>query len=267
MRFRDYCALQALNISSLLYVDRSPKHYKHYTEHGRPDSTTLAIGRAAHTGALEPHQFLREYALWPAENGQRRGKKYVAFATANAGKTILTEKEYDLAQAMASAVRTDPLAMRHLAPPGETEVTIQWEVDGRPAKSRIDFLGESIVDLKTCANASQRAFGRAAVDHHYDVRGAWYQDAVEHDRGIKLPVVFIAVEKTPPHDVVVWRAPDHVLEDGRAKYQELLETLRKCEERDEWPGQSGGQEQDLELPYRRIPNVKNLIINGQLFPV
>lgn len=265
----DYNALQGHNFSTLKEFARSPLHYQHRLTTPRPDTYSLSFGHASHVAVLEPERFLREYVLWQAkdEDGKtrhRRGKVWEAFQAANPGKTIIRDEEYDQAIALKDAVRADDVAMRYLAA-GRPEVALTWTdaETGLPCKGRIDWEGKVdgypvIVDLKSARDPGQRAFGRSCAIYQYHVQLAFYADGYEAATGKFPRVVIVAVESTPPHDVVTYIVPAEILEIGRDEYRKWLVRFQECTRDRTWFGSGNGIEQTLSLPAWAVPEEEGL---------
>lgn len=301
MAFGEYLRIAAVNVSSLLHMRTSPKHYRHYLEHGRADTDTYRIGRATHTAILENEQFLRDYCMWnrdqrdafeellvstgskkpartrtpsPKPAGAERepartGAAWDAFQAANAKRTILTQAQYDLAIAMRDAVRGHRRARHYLEQPGQREVTFTFThpMTGLPCKLRIDWLCSAIIDIKTAADGEPEAFGRNAGSLAYHVRAAFYQDGLYEATGERLPVKLIAVEKRAPHDVVVHNVRDDDIAAGRGQYEALLGRVLECRRTDVWPGIAEDDELELQIkPWHRSPGGDgdglDLVIDG-----
>jgi hypothetical protein len=260
----DYDALPGHNFSTLKELARSPLHYQHRLTTPRPDTPSLQFGHGSHVAVLEPERFIREFALWQGKDAdgktrQRRGKAWDAFQAEHTGRIILTESDYDRAIALKDAVRADEIAMRYLAA-GRPEVALTWTdtETGLPCKGRIDWEGKAdgypaIVDLKSARDPSPRAFGLACARYSYHVQLAFYTDGYEQATGKRPRVVIVAVESTPPHDVVTYSVPADVLEVGRGEYRKWLAKIQECTERRTWFGCGNGFEQTLVLPAWAAP--------------
>lgn len=240
----DYFALPALNISRLKELKRSPLHYRHALTHPKT-SAAMTLGTAAHCATLEPERFCRDYVTWckRTESGRtapRTGKAWESFVAEFGDRTILTEDEAELAANIAASVRGDPVAMKYLEA-GEPEVTMQWELDGRPCKGRADWIttrdGEPvIVGLKTARDCRNHVFSTVAAQLGYGMQWAWYFDGYQAITGRDARMIEIVVESKPPHAVVVYVITEDILAQGREDYQDLMRVLADCEARDEWPG-------------------------------
>lgn len=256
----EYIALEAMNISRLKELRRSPQHYLHALDH-RKETDALTLGIAAHVAVLEPERFASQFAVWNrrTESGRaapRNGKWWDAFQLEHAGRSILTDDEAMLAQAIAHAVRFDETANQYLAA-GDPEVTLQWEIDGRPVKGRVDWLTSiagrpHIVGLKTARDCRHFAFGSQAAKLDYGMQWSWYFDGYVALKGEIPRMIEIVVESEPPHAVATYVICDDILLQGRDNYRELLKVLAECEASGEWPGPVVG-EQILTLPTWYYP--------------
>ena len=82
---------------------------------------------------------------------------------------------------------------------------------------------------------------------------AFYADGYEAITGKSPGVAVPTVENTAPHDVVTHIMPPDVLDVGREVYGELLDKLKVCQERDEWPGLGADGEHIWVLPPWAVP--------------
>ena len=165
---------------------------------------------------LEPERFAKDFAIWDRklDNGRaapRNGKVWDAFKDLHAERTILTADEGETAQAIAKAVRFDETANKYLAL-GDPEASLQWEIDGRPCKGRVDWIttmdgSPVLVGLKTTRDCRLFAFGSQAAKLDYAIQWSWYADGYERITG-KIPrMIEIVVESAPPFAVgtyIIW---------------------------------------------------------------
>lgn len=239
----DYCAVDAVNWSTLKHMRLSAKHYRYRLQNPIPDTARLILGRAVHTAVLEPDQFPLQYVVF--DGSRRAGKAFDEFAEVNEGRTILKRDEYDTALAIRDAVRNHPTAGELLY--GQSEVTVEWtDADtGICCKGRIDHvnLDGALVDLKSTKSVDMHEFERTSAQMLYHAQLAFYRRGLGTEHNPRI----IAVEAEPPHDVVVYRLTDDALLEGDALVSELLHKLANCRQSDKWPGRFSG-EQDLTLP-------------------
>jgi hypothetical protein len=254
----DYDRIQAMSITRLKEMRRSPQHYQHALAHPK-ESDALTLGIATHVAVLEPERFVKDFATWDRRTAAdamapRRGQFWDEFCEAHAGRTILTPNERDTAQAIAKAVRGSPLAMRYLES-GDPEVTMEWTLgeglDARKCKGRVDWVtaiaGERyIVGFKTARDCRHFQFASQAAKLGYHLQWAWYADAYQRVKG-PAKVIEIVAESEPPHAVAVYRIPADIIMQGRDEYGSLLEQLAFCEGHGDWPGPQPTEE-DLSLP-------------------
>lgn len=251
----DYRAIDAINITLLKELKRSPLHFQHARQHPRA-SAPMTLGTAAHCAALEPERFARDYAVWSSRTASgrmspRTGKAWEEFCARHTGRAILTEDEADEALSIAAAVRGDPVASKYLES-GEPEVSLTWTLGERACKGRVDWLtlhdGEPvIVGLKTARDCRPFVLGSAAAKLSYTAQWAWYHDGYRAITGREARMIEIVVESAAPHAVVVYVIPDEILDYGRDEYESLLHQLAVCEASGLWPGPAE-TEQVLSLP-------------------
>lgn len=249
--FSAYCRLDAVNWSSLKYLDQSPLHYRwHQDNPDDHDTPSRRLGRATHTLALDPESFERTYAVY---DGARRGTNdYKAFEAANVGRDILKATEFDEARAIAAAVQSHPV----LAPYREGaryELTATWTdaATGLRCKARPDWLpgsGDVLIDLKTSTTIDGRRFGNLAARMGYHCQLAHYKAGLEACGHPVERVVLVAVESAAPYDVAVFELDNDALQAGREKVDELLARLAECQASGRWPGRYEA-ERALELPF------------------
>ena len=252
MAAEDYFALDAVSASDLKALMRSPLYYQHYKAKGIKATPAMQLGTAAHMAILEPERFASDCVMW--DGAVRRGKVWDAFCEQYADKTILTVSEYDACCSMAAAVRKHEGAVSWLTG-GNPEVVLRWDYDGEgsmPCKCRIDWMpaGAGIVDLKTTADPSPRAFSRTAANLNYHMQLAWYRRGYRAVKRTDLcPVKILAVQNQAPWDVVFYDVPEEVLARGDELCDEAVDLLGRCEASGNWFGADGGTgEQTLWLP-------------------
>ena len=246
MTAAEYFGLKAISATLLKHMSKSPAHARAFEEGLFESTASQDAGTLAHLLTLEPQKLGAQVAVW--EEGDRRGKAWQAFKEANATKLIIKPDELAEAQAKARAVRAHPEAAKLLTQ-GEAEVTIRWEVDGLPAKSRLDWLksSEAIVDLKFSKDSSVSGYPREALRYGLPLQAAFYTDAVKAKTGLELPFYVVACEPGPVFAVTVFRVPLDVIEFGRSQYRKALRQYEWCREKNEWPAYSTGIV-DLQLP-------------------
>lgn len=253
LSYAAYAALPGVRWSRLSHILDSPAHYLDRLERGDADTDTPArqIGRAVHALALDPLAFARDFACW--RGGRRAGPEWLEFAAENHGRTILRPADYEIAAAMATAVKTNPL-VGPLLVRGRFEVPIQWtDPDTKLAcKARLDWIQpptRTLVELKTARSIEMYAFGSDARRYRYPSQLMYYAGGITAALGWQPEqIVIIAVEKSPPYDVGVFELDTSARQHGWQEAREALERLAVCERTGAWPGRYEVQ-QTLLLPH------------------
>jgi hypothetical protein len=221
--------LNRVRYSRLKLMALSPAHYQAWAD---KETAAMERGRAFHSMVLGGPEVM------PYPGKVRHGKEWEAFAAANENAMILNRTDYALAAGMAEAVLRHRDAPRVLA--GEHEVEIDWSCLGRPCQSHVDVIGEGglvVTELKSSVSSSPDRFPFLAHRMNYAGQLAFYRQAVEATRAVKVRDVYVvAVEQTPPHVVTVMRAEDDFLELGDKTVRIFMERLLACEAANEWPG-------------------------------
>lgn len=241
------------------------------------ETPSMLFGRVAHAITLTPERFAYEYAVQPNTIKRRVGKAWDEFREANLDKTIVTQDTLDKASAIASAVRANHEADTLLGFCNMREVTVHWEhpsYRGVLLKSRLDAMsneGRTIVDLKTCCDASADAFIKEADTFGYDMQAAMYIDAAAVAGKDPKEFVFICVEKTFPFAIGIYRFTRYsdFVQAGRVGYRGMLELFqyqRDCREGgfpvDNYPTKTDLTPAAWSKRYRRYLEGEYAIINA-----
>ena len=242
----DYHADPAVSASHLKTVMQSPYHY--WSRYLDPDRVAMAptaamrLGSLTHCAVLEPDELTKRYQLAP----DRRTKEGKAAVVEMAAAGIEAVSEADLAQAlqMADAVRSNSTVALLLSN-GQAEQSFWWDdiATGMRCKCRPDwFDGETIVDLKTCQDASPAGFARSISTFLYQVQAAHYLCGTLAKR-----FIFVAVEKTAPYATACYELDAQALVHGSVLRHNALQRLQDARAINEWPGYTDGI-QTLQLP-------------------
>ena len=114
--------------------------------------------------------------------------------------------------AMAEAVLANTAARGAFEAEGDVELSMWWtdpesgvEARGRIDKAAATSAGVSLVDLKSTADGSPRAFTSSAAKFGYRLQGGAYCDGWEQMTGDQpAGFLFVTVEKEPPHLVATY---------------------------------------------------------------
>lgn len=242
----EYRATDAISVSGLKEILRSPRHYQwRYLEGNDTQSPALEFGRAFHALVLEPDSVTDKVAVLPDINRRTNAGKdeYATFLAENAGKTIINSDAWVEAKEMAQAVLDNAAARLVLTGSGHAEVSAFWrQGEGShavDARARYDWMRSDglLVDLKTTVDASAEGFGKQAYNFGYHMQAWFYMEGYRAATG-KEPegFCFIAVEKSAPYCVGVYVASPEMLELGRMDCEKALGIYRQCREENYWPG-------------------------------
>lgn len=247
LTLEEYLAYEAINFSTLKYIDKSPLHYKWAVEVGRPDTTALLKFRAIHTAILEPAAFNERYVVFPGK--KRQGKDWEKFAEEHKNHEIIKADEKPRILAMAERVQEHPIAAQ-IFEEGEAERAIVWKHKrtGLILKCRIDWWSKWILaDLKS-GPVHDRLFGALAAKLKYHVQIAMYDDGLYTVTGERPPKKFVVVDPAPPHPVAVVPVDDEQLRVGRERFEGWLDAVVECRDAGIWPGPYDDTEMPLVLP-------------------
>jgi hypothetical protein len=243
MSRQDYEAIDALNWSTLRLVATSPLLARYRADNPRPDSPSLALGRAIHCAVLEPERWQRDYCAQPHFGDGRtkaaKAAKAAFLADLRPGVEVLSAGDFELAERVRDSVREHRVAATFLER-GRAEVTATWSVDGVAAKGRLDWVTPScVVDLKSTRRETLREFCSDAARMLYHGQIAWYHDGAVASGLVPDPAkapIIIAAQTVEPFDVAVMQVGSIELEAGRRIYRRLLETHKRAAAADFWPG-------------------------------
>jgi hypothetical protein len=247
LAFPDYLALERLSPSGAKLLHRSPAHYHHNRTHPAAETPALRIGKALHCLALAGREaFAAAFAVEPKADGRTREGKAIksAFADEAEGKTILTASEAETVEGMSVGILDHPLAPA-LIEGGTPELSMIWTdaTTGAECKGRADLarLEDGVIlDLKTTLSSAPGDFARSVLSYGYHCQAAAYLAGAATLGADVRDFIILAVEKTPPFAVGIYRLPDAALELGRRRWGEACELYATCIESGHWPGYGDG---------------------------
>lgn len=254
---------------------KAPALYLYNRENPTPPTPALLFGSLYHTVILEPELIGQLYAVVPSDAParpsirQREAKKpsletleaiqwWDDFNARTAGKTIVDAADIVRCQQMRQAMMKN-LACRNALEEARlyTEASLFWQNErtGVKCRARPDIIRADglIIDPKTCQDASEEAFQRAAFNYGYYRQAAMYLDGWEAVSGEKAKAfIFLAQESEPPFLCRAYVASPQMIEYGRVQLREDLERFAKCEATGIWPG-LGDKPAELTLPAWAMP--------------
>lgn len=255
----EYHCRDAVSASRLADFARAPKLYfekwigKSIADFEAQDTTDAKqFGQAFEDLLFTPESFLSKWAIRPGAGKAADGRTVEgkAFAAANAGKPILTEKEHRKAEHMVSAIAEHDTAMAMIRE-CEQQVTLDCRIHGSLLQSRPDLInlkGSALsefrpytADLKSTEKLERILSGRAIVEYGYH-RQAEIAAICMHENGIgsHLTHYLIVVEKTLPHRVAVLEFDPDFLSRARTWIFKNLAGIEQCAHAQHWPRSTPG---------------------------
>ncbi len=252
-RFREYDEIIAMSNSRLAEFKRSPEHYKHSLLTRQKTSPALTFGIAFHTYVLENHKFALEVAVMDENLRPEPDKDYktkvnrewkAQFLTDNQDKEVITTAEFEQIKRMHDKLTNHELANELITMAGNKyEEVIQWNWKRTKCKGLKDITSHHfLADLKTGLDVDPDGTFRRLdfFSYGYYRQAAMYLDG---DAGGKLgysntwkDFYFIAIEKTAPFGIAVYKPSKEVIEHGLEEYRTLVEQFQSCVDNNEWQG-------------------------------
>ena len=247
LSYADYAAIDAVRSSDLKGFRRSALHARYAMQHP-VESAALVLGQAVHAALLEPYTFERAYARAPKVDRRTNAGKaeWAAFVAANAGRVVVPADDYDEALALVAAARNAPLVRELLCGAEDAdynEVSLVWEDPdtGLRCKARLDRYtfhdgANTVVELKTTADASPAAFARQIANLGYHTSAAWYLRGAHALEMAPGQFVFVALEKGEPHAVATYELGELFRSLGNEECDRALRAYAAAKAADAWPG-------------------------------
>ena len=243
----EYHADPAISASQLKTVMQSPYHYwSAYLDPSRTPAiatSAMKLGSLTHCCVLEPDEVSKRYGITP-DRRSNAGKALAAEMEAS-GIEAVTAQEMEQALSMAASVRSNS-TVSSLLSNGAAETSHWWDdvATGLRCKCRPDwFDGETIVDLKTCQDASPALFAAAVGRFSYQLQAAHYLCGTLAKR-----FVFVAVEKSAPYAVGCYELDAEAMVHGSVLRHNSLQRIQDCRAINSWPSYTDGGIQTLQLP-------------------
>lgn len=225
----------------MLEGGKTPAHLKFYLDGGKKKATA-----AFKSGAIGHDNLSNPIELWARimdvpEKLNRNTNEYRSMVDENPGRILLKPSESQVYKDMKTRLLEFPEIVALLCSENGVAELSGFFTDtatGLPCKIRPDFLpgSEIITDYKSTVDASKEAFRKAIINFGYDIQAYFYTHGMEilTDRFHRFS--FVAQEKTPPYEPMIYFADDETIELGRQKATKHLETIRICKESGIWPG-------------------------------
>lgn len=250
-----YRSAPGLSKSELALIGVCPRLFNLRHQYRSKQTDAMAFGTILHAALLEDKE--GHFYVRPDTYGAD-GKRWNANATEckqwladHADKPVISREQWEQIVACQSAARE-----HHLAGPliqdAQTEVSLFANYAGRLLKGRADIFAPErgyIADVKTVADASDRALSRSIFEYDWHVQAGFYWKLAQL---LKFPIAdfyIIALQKEPVPLVNCKRIKPEAMELGLATFDSWLETLDECEASGFWPDYSGTKIEDIDVPH------------------
>ena len=226
----EYHAHPAISSSDVKAV--AGKSLAHWKNKLRKPSTAFALGSAVHAMVLEPHLDL--VVRGPED---RRGNKWkeASLAAELDGKILLTEADFNQAEAMADALKANAVLAAWQRTSGyvaEASFFAKDEYSGIGIKCRPDgfipALG-MVFDIKTTTDASPEGFPREVAKYGYDLQAAFYLRCLRAAGMFAHSFAFVCIEKEPPYAVCIHALEPEYLTSADVRVSMTLEKIANAE--------------------------------------
>ena len=195
-------------------------------------SSAFDLGTAVHAMVLE-----RDLNLVARGPETRRGKQWTeAKAAADlTGQLLLTEGDYDVAEAMAESLLATDIGRRMADESTMNEVSffatdpdIGIDLKTRPYSYWPDR--GMIYDIKTTQTASPAGFAREVVKYNYALQAAFYLHVLKLGGHKAENFVFACVEKQPPYAVGVHVLTHEYIDWARGQMMVTLDQIKRAQD-------------------------------------
>ena len=236
--------------STVRKVLTSPKKYLYDKTAESVPTKAMEEGTAVHTFFLENELFKNRYCFKPkAFNGRtKEGKQWME----EHGHLNILAAEWEENLIHMNHSFLDSPAKIIYDKKGLTELSyFSEDLSGIKAKCRPDWIssdGHTVVDLKTTQDASPKGFQKSIANFGYHIQSSFYMRVLQN---LDVPVkefIFIAIEKTAPFCVGVYRASTEMLDEGNKKVDEAIDKILWCKENDSYPDYTPNEIETISLP-------------------
>ncbi len=225
------------------FIERGARYYyeRYVTgEIAREETPALVFGQAFEDlfqGGGD--HFAERYAVRPAHIKDGRSSAAKQWAAAQAGKTLLSDDEYQAMLAMAASLRTCDKGVA-LIDGAEEQVTLRGEAWGLKMQSRPDYVhlsdyGAYSVDLKTTKNLNDLLDGPSVWKLGYHTQAALVRKLLAANGYENASAYLFVVEKQAPYRRACLQISDEYLAWGEQALAREAAKLKECMDTDTWP--------------------------------
>jgi len=229
---------------------KNKKQFKYSLTHDLVKQTkAMADGTAVHAFFLERDKFDTDFAIKPADMrlNTKAGKEW---ALEHQSKIIIDSELGNNLYEMEKSFMDSPARLIY-DKQGQSELSYFWDDLGLvKGKCRPDWIsndGNIVVDIKTTTDASPKGFQKSIANWGYHLQLGWYIRGLQK---LGLPAkefIFIAIEKTPPFSVGVYRANKDMITYANDEINNLVYDIDESLKSDDFPDYTP-EIMDLGLP-------------------
>ena len=227
-----------LSSTNIRTFKKNKKQFEYGLTHELVKQTkAMADGTAVHAFFLERDKFDTDFVIKPADMrlNTKAGKEW---AIEQKDKIIIDSELGNNLYEMEKSFIDSPAKLIYDIK-GQTELSYFWDDLGTiKGKCRPDWIsddGSIVVDVKTTTDASPRGFQKSISTWGYYLQLGWYLRGL---RKLGLPAkqfIFIAIEKTAPFCVGVYRADQEMINYAMKELDQLMPEIQTAMVSNEFP--------------------------------
>ena len=240
-----YHQVDGLSKTNLCDISESVSYY--HMKKNKPDDPTDSMikGSALHDLVLLPDEFKKNYVVSPVHT--KTAKAYKKCIEDNPDKMVLSIRDSDDVHYMRDSLYANPSIRSILESKSilrEVSIWAEHPATGLLVKVRPDLISDGIIfDLKSTNSPHQFGFIHSVYKFQYQVQSAYYQDVCQLNGMTISDFQFIVVGSKPPYLTAIYNLNPELVEEGRARYNEALQTYKNyLDSDDKWDGLPYGRE-------------------------
>ena len=227
-----------LSSTNIRTFKKNRKQFEYSLNHDLVKQTkAMADGTAVHAFFLERDKFDTDFVIKPADMrlNTKAGKEW---ALEHQSKIIIDSELGNNLFEMEKSFMDSPAKLIHDIK-GQTELSYFWDDLGTiKGKCRPDWIsddGEIVVDVKTTTDASPRGFQKSISNWGYHLQLGWYLRGLRKLGLSAEQFIFIAIEKTPPFCVGVYKADQDMINFAMKELDQLMPEIQTAMVSNEFP--------------------------------
>ena len=227
-----------LSSTGLRTFKKNKKQFEYMLTHELIKQTKAMVdGTAVHAFFLERDKFNTDFVIKPADMrlNTKVGKEW---ALEHQSKIIIDSELGNNLYEMEKSFMDCPSKLIY-DKQGQSELSYFWDDLGLvKGKCRPDWIsndGNIVVDIKTTTDASPKGFQKSIANWGYHLQLGWYIRGLQK---LGLPAkefIFIAIEKTPPFSVGVYRANKEMITYANDEINNLVYEIDESLKSDDFP--------------------------------